>query len=302
MKKSLFFILCLIIISCNKDDESILDNELLPTIFIEDYYSVTLQYYEIPNLSEGDLITKIEASTNFGELRFGITSQTIQNAFKINAVTGDVLVNNAQNIHRFQGTDITVNIKISNGQVFKNTYLTIYVEQYSATACEESYWELFHEQSEWYTNNSFINQEKQANTIQYTLSVSNDKTLCFFKFPYNWSYNTDTTVQLLLLDEANEILLDKTLTTNYYNDWWEEYYFDTLDLETPLTNNKNYTLKIEFNQSLPFSFKLNPNNLDIQFPIQWGDLVITGTSYINSQGEEQINKALLYLEIGLIGI
>ena len=97
-------------------------------------------------------------------------------------------------------------------------------------------------------------------------------------------------------------MFDETVSTFFYNDWWEAYYFypNPIDLDLTIQKNKEYTLSLSFNQDLTFLFKRPSDNSDITFPIEWGNLTVLETSYTGSNGETQTNKALLVLQIGLV--
>ncbi|MDU8887180.1 hypothetical protein RXV94_13495 [Yeosuana sp. MJ-SS3] len=125
------------------------------------------------------------------------------------------------------------------------------------------------------------------------------KGIVFLRSDY---YNENTIGRIVLIDDEGQVLLDKTETTYYYNDWWEAYYFNTVNPNITIYNNKVYTLVISFNQNLPLLFKTPTDNTNISFPVEWGYLNILETSYKDIEGEIQTNKALFFMEIGLATI
>ncbi|MEM0519543.1 cadherin repeat domain-containing protein [Aequorivita flava] len=122
--KSTFSFLLLISIfilfnSCSSDDET------LSTITVNaaDFF-VTIE--ERP--TAGQVLGTVDGSTSQGSVSFSIIEQSVNGAFEIDASTGELKVVNPDLFNFDTNPIITGTVKVSNGNIFENALVVIYLE------------------------------------------------------------------------------------------------------------------------------------------------------------------------------
>jgi len=309
--KTRFILLALtLFFSCSKED---VIPEVEPNIFLSSEYSnytgyeftgyeITLNYTQFQNLKNNEVVFRINATTNVGTLYYEITSQNVENAFSITWATGDVFVKDISKVLSFTGEYFNLEIKISNGKITKSTQLVINIDKYVPSPCETAYNDLYNSINEWMTQNTIIVQNTYAKDYQFSFSVSKDKSLCGFSFPYIFS-SSNASMQAQLINEAGDILFSETANAEY-SDWYGTYYiykyvyFNSNDVV--LIKDKEYKLKMSYNQDLITNFFVHADFSNIQFPVLWGDLKITEAHYTDVNDVIKSNTAIPDINMGLL--
>lgn len=110
----LLFFSLFILFSCHRDDNTLI------TITVSDF-AVTMD--ENPALQQ--VIGKINATTNNGDLKYEISSQNTTGAIGVNSSTGELYVLNPTVFDYETNPIISGVVKVSNGSVFKESKVTI---------------------------------------------------------------------------------------------------------------------------------------------------------------------------------
>jgi hypothetical protein len=108
-----------IIISCSSEEN--FNEEII--INANDF---TIEINEFP--VNGQIIGKINASTNQGKLAFSVISQTPNNAFTINSSTGELKVLNKTLFNFDENTKISGIVEVRNGDITSHSNVTINVK------------------------------------------------------------------------------------------------------------------------------------------------------------------------------
>lgn len=107
----------ILIISCNSEDEP---QEVKITVSTED-----IAFTINENPENNKKIGTIYGTTNKGAVTFSILNQQPSNSFTINSSTGEIFVND-KSIYDYETiTSITGLIRVSNGEIFKESSITI---------------------------------------------------------------------------------------------------------------------------------------------------------------------------------
>ena len=108
------------LVSCSNDEEP-QEQEIEITVNALENINFTID----ENPEEKQKIGTIQGSTNKGSVSFSIIEQTPPNSFSLISNTGDIFVNDPS-IYDYETTpNIIASIKVSNGDVFKNSTITI---------------------------------------------------------------------------------------------------------------------------------------------------------------------------------
>ena len=117
--KILSFTFLTLLLSCTEDNEKIIET-VETTVSISDF-TVTIDENPLDNKSLGT----INATTNQGELFFSIIEQSLNNALKIDSLTGEIFVLNST-VFDFETNPIITGIaKVENGVIFDTANITI---------------------------------------------------------------------------------------------------------------------------------------------------------------------------------
>jgi hypothetical protein len=183
MKKIIIitFILLGLIISCSEDDET--------TITISDF-EVSIDENPNPN----QVLGTINASTNQGNLTFSITEQSPNNAFQINASTGELTVL-TENLFDFEtNPTITGTLVAENGNVSENANITINLNDLEETTITISDFEVS------------IDENPNPNQVLGTINASTNQGNLTFSIteqsPNNAFQINASTAELTVLTES----------------------------------------------------------------------------------------------------
>lgn len=122
MKKNnyLFLIFLTILFSCSSDDSNQIDESTPITVSTSDFNVIIDE-----GLPDGTTIGTITGNTNQGDITFSILSQNPNNSFSINSETGLMSVENSDNFDYEINPQISGVVKVSNGDIFENSNVTI---------------------------------------------------------------------------------------------------------------------------------------------------------------------------------
>jgi hypothetical protein len=85
-------------------------------------------------VEKGDTLGKIDAQTNFGDLKFEILEQSVPNAFAIDPETGWLTVNNPSAFDHIQNKNLTAIVSADNGLIYEEVLVSISIEPTSGTS------------------------------------------------------------------------------------------------------------------------------------------------------------------------
>ncbi|WP_303315319.1 cadherin repeat domain-containing protein [Flavivirga abyssicola] len=121
-KKILVPLLSVLLVSaCTSDDENTPDRGVVVTTL--DFNTTILD-----NLEFGDVVGNIKGRTNIGLVSFEIISQTPEGALSIDEIVGELTVANPDIIDASVNPEIVLTVTVKNGDVSKNSNITIAVE------------------------------------------------------------------------------------------------------------------------------------------------------------------------------
>ncbi|MGJ5643134.1 cadherin repeat domain-containing protein [Formosa sp. S-31] len=299
--KPLFLLIAIcILFSCSDNNNDEIDEDRLITNF-KALYESTIHFVELNKMVEGDSIFKIGGVTKSGTLSYSIVSQTPKNAFKIDADTGIIRVNDESLIHTVPLNNIfIINVEIRNEDVIATCRLNLYVNTWITTECELAMNRFYESFSEVISYDVYTTLEIEGDEFQISFSVKSEKNLCSIG---NWfSSNNTEPILVELTDAEGEELLKVTLQAQDADGWAGDYtyLYDILYyLDIPLKSDEVYTLKATGNHFVSYVHK-KKNDEAIVFPIDLDVFTIVGTQYTDKDGNIYTDNTICIEQIYII--
>jgi hypothetical protein len=235
-----------LLISCTDNNEELID------VSVSNF---TINIDENPNINES--LGVLEATTNQGNLTFSITEQVPNNAFEINATTGELVVLNNELFNYEINPIITGVVKVQNGEVFDTGNIIINLNNINEPKLlkqitdQDDYWHKY-----------FYNDEDQLILITRTSNqITLDSTYLFYnsdvlsrslqrihvpvtgivntELIYNQFNATNASGTYKIFKEDGTVFQDKTFEYTFVNDLIKSIGFFNLDGSK--TSEKIYT-------------------------------------------------------------
>ena len=238
------------------------------------------------------IIGKVSGTTNIGNLTYSVESQSINNALKIDGVTGNLSVL-TRTIFDFETNPvITAVVKASNNNISALSNVKINLKDLNS--CEEENANMENYFADYINTGNYLFQTTMdLRTHEYTFHVTEALNLC----SVGYQTYTGKPCVIELVDENNSVLYSNVFT-------FATTHQDYKDL--PLINlqpNKNYTIRRRFenyNNTSDLIGKLfqNKNYSSSVVPFNAGKIVITQSKYYDVYNSNIVTNTIPYITLG----
>ena len=237
-------------------------------------------------------IGKVSGTTNTGNLTYSLESQSINNALKIDAATGNLSVL-TRTIFDFETNPvITAVVKASNNNIFALSNIKINLKDLNS--CEEENANMENFFADYINTGNYLFQTTMdLRTHEYTFHVTEALNLC----SVGYQTYTGKPCVIELVDENNTVLYSNVFT---FATTHQDY------KNLPLINlqpNKNYTIRRRFenyNNTSDLIGKLfqNKNYSSSVVPFNAGKIIITQSKYYDVYNSNIVTNTIPYITLG----
>lgn len=244
------------------------------------------------NPTNQQLIGKVTATTNVGNISYSIVSQSKDNALKIDAATGNLYVQTRSYFDFETNPVITATVKASNNEIFASS--SIIVNLKDLNSCDEENANMENYFADFInTGNYKFSTTMDTKTHEYTFHVTESSDLC----SVGYQTYTGKPCVIELVDENNMVLYSNTFT---FSKTEQEYKsLPGINLEP----NKNYTIRRRFESYKDTSDLIgklfyNKDYVSPVLPFTAGKVIITQSKYYDVYKPTGTTDSIPFITLG----